>query len=45
MEGISHETIVNFFENETEDDFKKIFCWCLSVQLCNKIYFVSGDDD
>ena len=23
MEGISNEAIVNFFENETDDDFKK----------------------
>ena len=23
MEGISNETIVNFFENETDDDLKK----------------------
>ena len=23
MEGISNETIVNFFENETDYDFKK----------------------
>ena len=25
MEGISNETIVNFFENETDDDLKKNF--------------------
>ena len=25
MEGISNEAIVNFFENETDDDFKKKF--------------------
>ena len=25
MEGISNETIVNFFENESDDDFKKNF--------------------
>ena len=25
MEGISNETIVNFFENETDNDFKKNF--------------------
>ena len=25
MEGISIETIVNFFENETDDDLKKNF--------------------
>ena len=25
MEGISNETIVNLFENETDDDFKKNF--------------------
>ena len=25
MAGISNETIVNFFEKETDDDLKKIF--------------------
>ena len=25
MEGISNETFVNFFENETDDDLKKNF--------------------
>ena len=45
MEGISNETIVNFFENETDDDLKKKLCQCFSIQLCNKIYFLSRDDD
>ena len=45
MEGISNEAIENFFENETDNDLKKNFCRCLPVELCNKIYFVSRDDD
>ena len=45
MEGISIETIVNFFENETDDDLKKKLCRCFSVQLRNEIYLISRDDD
>ena len=41
MAGISNETIVNFFEKETDDDLKKKICWCFSVKLCNEIYFFS----
>ena len=33
MEGISNETIVDFFENETDNDLKKKLCQCFSVQL------------
>ena len=45
MEGISNETIVNFFENEKDDDLKKKLCHCFSVQLRIEIYFISRDDD
>ena len=41
MAGISNETIVNFFEKETDDDLKKKFFWCFSFKLCNEIYFFS----
>ena len=41
MAGISSETIVIFFEKETDDDVKKKFCWCFSVELCNEINFFS----
>ena len=44
MEGISNKTIVNFFENETDHDLKKL-CQCFSVKLRNKIYFLSRDGD
>ena len=41
MVGISNEKIVNFFENETDDDLKKKFVGIFSIQLCDQIYFFS----
>ena len=42
MAGILNETIVKFFENETDDDLTSNFvCWCFPLKLCDQIYFVS----
>ena len=44
MAGISNHTIVDFIEKKTSDDVKKKLCWCLSIQLCYKIYNFSQHD-
>ena len=37
MEGISNETIVNFLENETDDDFKKKFAGVFSSKYVMRL--------
>ena len=41
MAGISNQNILNFIEEKTNDDIKKKFCWCFSLELYNKIHNVS----